>query len=47
MSMETLKSKKEKANKQNSRLRFKSKDEYEQTLNELIGFDERHYLNVY
>ena len=45
--MGNLKSKNNKVNKQNSRLRFKSEDEYEQTLNELIGFDERHYLNVY
>ena len=45
--MGTLKSKNNKMNKQDSRLRFKSKDEYEQKLNELIGFDERHYLNVY
>ena len=29
------------------RLRFRSKKEYEQRLNQLIGFEERDYLDLY
>ncbi|MFH1439806.1 MAG: hypothetical protein ABIG89_04520 [Candidatus Woesearchaeota archaeon] len=29
------------------RIKFRSKQEYEQKLNELIGFDERNYIDLY